>query len=144
MPIVKIIGHEYIFPIIDVLRLFYGGCTKIGCNTLSAGRDSETIIYSKYSDDLVSTWIDGNEGSLHCQDNAGKLPVKREVKRQLYLILSNLLDFKYPWGSLTGIRPTVVAREVISAKELSEKYFVRADKAALAMETAAYEDKVLQ
>jgi oxygen-independent coproporphyrinogen III oxidase len=144
MPIVKTIGHEYIYPITDVLRLFYGECTQIDCNTLLAGGDSETIIYSKLYGDLVSTWIDGSEGSLYCQDIAGKLPVKREVKRQLYLVLSNLLDCKYPWGSLTGIRPTVVAREVISAKELSEKYFVREDKAALAMETAAYEDKVLQ
>ena len=144
MPIVKMIGHEYAFPIADVLRLFYGECSRVGSSALSAGYDSETIIYSKLSGDLVSTWIEGNEDRLCCTDDKEKLASKREVKRQLYLLLSNLLDRKYPWGSLTGIRPTVVAREVISAKELSEKYFVRADKAALAMETAAYEDKVLQ
>ena len=144
MPIVKMIGHEYAFPIADVLRLFYGECSRAGSSALSAGYDSETIIYSTLSGDLISTWIEGNEDRLYCTDNKERLSAKREVKRQLYLLLSNLLDHKYPWGSLTGIRPTVVAREVKSAKELSEKYFVREDKALLAMETAAYEDRILE
>lgn len=144
MPIVNMIGHEFTFPLADVLRLFYGECSRISINQLSAGDDLGTIIYSRLSGGLVSTWIEGNTETLYCQDSAGKLPVKREVKRQLYHLLSNLLGCKYPWGSLTGIRPTVVAREVKSAKELMEKYFVREDKAALAMETAAYEDRVLQ
>ena len=144
MPIVTMLGHEYTFPLTDVLRLFYGECSRIGINQLSAGDDLGTIIYSRLSGDLVSTWIEGNEASLYCQDSSGKMTVKRELKRQLYLLLSDILACKYPWGSLTGIRPTVVAREVKSAKELTEKYFVREDKAALAMETAAYEDHVLQ
>ncbi|MEI8200293.1 MAG: coproporphyrinogen dehydrogenase HemZ [Eubacteriales bacterium] len=144
MPVVKMIGHDYAFPIADVLRLFFGECSRDGSSELSAGSDSDTIIYSKLSGDLVSTWIEGNEDRLCCTANKDKLPVKREVKRQLYLLLSNLLDRKYPWGSLTGIRPTVVAREVKSARELSDKYFVREDKALLAMETAAYEDRILE
>ena len=144
MPTVKMIGHEYAFPIADILRLFYGECTRAGSSALSAGYDSEMIIYSKLSGDLVSTWIEGKGDRFWYMENKEKFPVKREVKRQLYLLLSSLLDRTYPWGSLTGIRPTVVAREVKSAKELSEKYFVREDKALLAMETALYEDRILE
>lgn len=144
MPIINMNGHDFTYPLADVLRLFYGECSRIAINQISSGDDLGTIINSRLADGLVSTWIEGNAESLYCQESAGKLPVKREVKRQLYLLLSNLLDCKYPWGSLTGIRPTVVAREVESAKELSEKYFVREDKASLAMETAAYEDLVLE
>jgi len=143
MPTVKMIGHEYAFPIADILRLFYGECTRAGSSALSAGYDSEMIIYSKLSGDFVSTWIEGKGDRFRYMENKEKFPVKREVKRQLYLLLSSLLDRTYPWGSLTGIRPTVVAREVKSAKELSEKYFVREDKALLAMETALYEDRIL-
>lgn len=143
MPAVKMIGHDYAFPISDVLRLFYGECTKIDDDCLIAGTDHEITFFSSLSGNTVSTWIDGDEESRCLPDISDNLPPKREIKRQLYLLLSLLTGRSYPWGSLTGIRPTVVAREVKNAEELTQKYFVRPDKAALAMETAAYEDKIL-
>jgi oxygen-independent coproporphyrinogen-3 oxidase len=143
MPIIRLIGHDFAFPVQDVMRLFFGECRPVDKNTFSSGIDSETVIISSLSGDVVTTWIEGNETNRCYTDTDAQLPPKREVKRQLYFLLSTILDQTFPWGSLTGIRPTVVAREVKSAKALSDIYYVREDKALLAMETADYEDKVL-
>ena len=144
MPTVKLIGHNYEFPVSDVLRLFYGDCRHTGANELSAGEEDHITIISSLYEGLVTTWIEQEEESLCRTDISDTLTPKREVKRQLYYLLSRLLNRRFPWGSLTGIRPTVVAREVHSAEELSRKYFVREDKASLAMETAVYEDLILE
>ncbi len=65
---------------------------------------------------------------------------KRMVKNHLYKILSSLLNKKLPWGSLTGVRPTKFARDLIvygEAKEylisevLQKDYFVDKSKAEL-------------
>lgn len=65
---------------------------------------------------------------------------KRMVKNHLYKILSSLLNKKLPWGSLTGVRPTKFARDLIGygeAKEylisevLQKDYFVDKSKAEL-------------
>lgn len=65
---------------------------------------------------------------------------KRMVKNYLYVILSNLLNIILPWGSLTGVRPTKFARDLIEygeAKEhvipeiLTRDYYVSEDKSRL-------------
>ena len=65
---------------------------------------------------------------------------KRKIKNFLYLILSNLLNKKLVWGSLTGIRPTKFARTLIQAGEVKEHlvtealekdYYVSESKAKL-------------
>ena len=71
------------------------------------------------------------------------VPLNREVKRQLYELLSGMLRRRAPWGSLTGIRPTQVARELLTEEEMTEIYGVRKDKAHLAFLTRDAEDQVL-
>lgn len=65
---------------------------------------------------------------------------KRMVKNELYQILSKLLNKKLPWGSLTGVRPTKFARDLIEygeikkhliAETLERDYFVSPEKARL-------------
>ena len=65
---------------------------------------------------------------------------KRMVKNYLYQILSKNLNLSLPWGSLTGVRPTKFARDLIEngeAKEhiipeiLARDYYVAEDKARL-------------
>jgi len=143
MPIVKLLGHDYVYPVSDVLHLFYGECIRLNSDTLSAGEDSGIMIFSRISANEITTWMEGEEKNLIRTAVTASLLPKREIKRQLYLLLSRFLHYSFPWGSLTGIRPTVVAREVDSAEELSERYFVRADKASLALETAVREDQVI-
>ncbi|NJP39532.1 coproporphyrinogen dehydrogenase HemZ [Oscillospiraceae bacterium HV4-5-C5C] len=40
--------------------------------------------------------------------------LRREIKRQLYMALSQYSGRTYPWGSLTGIKPTYIARELLA------------------------------
>jgi len=143
MPTVKLIGHDYAFSVSDVLTLFFEECKCQDRQSFTAGSDFETVVYSSISEGRISTWIEGRKDAAITSRAAESLPLKREVKRQMYLILSILTGRTFPWGSLTGIRPTVIAREVKSAEELCEKYFVRADKANLAFETKYFEDRVL-
>lgn len=142
MPTVRCEGHDYIYPVSDVLRMFFGSVGTTPEGFLTAGSDLENVIHSRLSETAVSTWLDGGIYIAEEEKMPG-LPPKREVKRQLYLILSRLLNRTYPWGSLTGIRPTLVARESGSAAELINNYFVRPDKAELACSTAAFEDRIL-
>ncbi len=45
---------------------------------------------------------------------------KRKLKVFLYDMLSQLLGLTLPWGSLTGIRPTKLARDMIESGEIKE------------------------
>lgn len=65
---------------------------------------------------------------------------KRKVKNYLYEIISGEYNIKLPWGSLTGVRPTKFARDLVAygeAKEhtvpeiITRDYFVDSEKARL-------------
>ncbi len=49
---------------------------------------------------------------------------KRKVQNQLYTILNKELGRSLPWGSLTGVRPTKFARDLIEYGEIKESYLV--------------------
>lgn len=146
---VVVSGHNGFYGLSDVLRLFYGRAVEnreegyIVCDD-----DRELLIISEAADEGVSTYVDGDKdywASLINKEFKGiQLEVKREIKRQLYFLLSTIENKVFPWGSLTGIRPTLVANEVNSASKLIEDYLVRPDKAKLCMETANKENEVLK
>lgn len=78
--------------------------------------------------------------------------VRREIKRQTYYLLSHLADIHYPWGSLTGIRPTQIIYQnylklskntIKTKKELVDYWYLTPEKAALGLETAIAEQKIL-
>ncbi len=65
---------------------------------------------------------------------------KRKVANELYQVLSKELNTTLAWGSLTGVRPTKLARDLIEYGEMKEHlvaeilerdYFVSKDKAEL-------------
>ena len=45
---------------------------------------------------------------------------KRMVKNHLYMLLSSQLKKSLPWGSLTGVRPTKFARDLVTHGEIKE------------------------
>ncbi|MBP3345194.1 MAG: coproporphyrinogen dehydrogenase HemZ [Clostridia bacterium] len=49
---------------------------------------------------------------------------KRMVKNHLYTILSKELKVSLPWGSLTGVRPTKFARDLVAHGEIKEEYLI--------------------
>ncbi len=69
--------------------------------------------------------------------------MKRHFKNHLYDVLSKISKKSLPWGSLTGVRPTKFARDLIERGEvkphlihevLVRDYHVSADKAKLVVE----------
>ncbi len=119
---IKLIGHDNYYGLADVVRLFYGPCVE---------NREEGFITCEYGPDLVIR-------SVALKDSV--LPSNRQVKRDLFETLSKLTNLSFPWGCLTGIRPTIVAREEgYDYKALMEKYFVREDKAKLVCDTSKLE-----
>ncbi len=152
MPIVSLHNHDYIFGIRDVLRLFYGPEQEVKDNFIITGHEDSTHIRSeRRADGRIETSVEGKNISILsddsvCDDNM----LKREIKRQLYYVLATINKMSYPWGSLTGIRPTYVAGQAIEklgetqAKSyLEEFYFVSQEKADLAVQTYLAEEKLL-
>ncbi|MBN1775949.1 MAG: coproporphyrinogen dehydrogenase HemZ [Clostridiales bacterium] len=136
-------GHGSIFPAMDVSRLFFGPSVRCEGQSIFADYEEDIVIESiVQSDGFVMTTVPGTS-IFEKSDDAQKLPSNRELKRQLYRVFSVITKKKFPWGSLTGIRPTLVAREVRDLDTLVRFYDVREDKAGLAYNTAVAEDRIL-
>lgn len=115
-------GHDNYYGIEDIVRLFYGPCSE---------DRSANAVLCEYGPDMTL---------ISAADPSSDLPVNRQVKVDLYKELVKLTGTDFPWGSLTGIRPTVVAyEEGFDSKRLQQKYLVRKDKAELACTTARKE-----
>lgn len=120
-------GHDNYYGIGDVVRLFYGPCRE--------DKDNHAVLCD-FGPDMTL---------ISAADASSVLPVNRQVKRDLYEKLAQITGMSFPWGSLTGIRPTVVAAEEnFDHQALMEKYFVREDKARLACDTARLEKSIAE
>ncbi len=77
---------------------------------------------------------------------------KNELKKSIYLNLSEKTGKKLPWGDLTGIRPTRIAMNLIEEGRSDEEitdfmkktYLVSDEKTALAIEIARREKEILR
>lgn len=80
-----------------------------------------------------------------------KAKYKNFLKRLIYRLLSDVLDMKLPWGTLTGIRPSKIALEMLEQgreddyikKYMSETYLTSEDKIELALGIAHREKEIL-
>ena len=76
---------------------------------------------------------------------------KQDFKAFFYQILSRVTGKQLPWGMLTGIRPTKIAYGLLEdgmgqgeiERHYQEKYFVSAEKGALAVDIAERERRLL-
>ena len=134
-------GHDKYYGVSDVVRMFAGVPEELkdeGKVIAPAGPDV-TLINELRSDGSSVTVFENKayeyKGEL--------LEPGREIKRSLYMALSDITSKRMPWGCLTGIRPTLVSCEERSPEALEEKYFVRPDKALLAYETSREEQRLL-
>lgn len=135
-------GHKSLFPAAEICRLFLGSSVRCDGTCIMAEYPEEIVIESTVNPlGGVYTTVTGTE-IFEEPDSRYPLSPNREVKRQLYRIFSKITDKAFPWGSLTGIRPTVVAREA-GESGLESLYDVRRDKAGLAVDTARTEDRIL-
>lgn len=77
--------------------------------------------------------------------------VKNELKQLLYRMLSEVTGRKLPWGTLTGIRPTKIAMQLLEQGKTREEiqeymgsvYFASEEKAALSVDIAEREREIL-
>lgn len=83
--------------------------------------------------------------------DADRAKVKSIVKRTLYNLLSERLNKKLPWGTLTGIRPTKIPMSMIKDKAsddeisayMKEEYLCSDEKINLSVEIARREIKLI-
>ena len=141
---VKLIGHSNTYGISDVLRLFFSGVredkenNEVTCDDLQ-----EKTLISEIYDKKAYTYEEGQERPPVTDPYV--IDPKRAVKKSFYQYMSKLTSTSYPWGCLTGIRPTIVAEEEgYDEKLLSDKYLVREDKARLACITGSNERRILE
>lgn len=139
---IYLLNHDNYYAITDCVRLFYdhpvedkeGG--RVFCEAAPDIRMESYFVEEGYS---VCKLPDGREIKYPGEP----IEAKRDVRRSVYMALSEISGQTAPWGCLTGIRPTLVAGEEPDSKSLSERYLVRPDKADLAMDTYKTESKIL-
>ena len=134
-------GHDKFYLISDVVRMFCGVPEEIKeeSKVIAPEGPDVTLVNELFEDGRSVTYCNGKEYEFK-----GKLlEPGREVRRSLYMALSDVTSKNMPWGCLTGIRPTLVAWEEDSSESLMEKYLVRSDKAKLAFETSREEQRLL-
>lgn len=140
---VNLQNHTFSYPVCDVLRLFCFNAVLLSPSEVEVDYPNHFDIISKIECGLVTTSCEQiYEFNISTQYHDDK-EMKREIKRQMYIILNRITGRSFPWGALTGIRPTLLAREEKDAKKLKDKYFVREDKAKLAIQTAKGEDEII-
>ncbi|MBQ7839281.1 MAG: coproporphyrinogen dehydrogenase HemZ [Lachnospiraceae bacterium] len=80
-----------------------------------------------------------------------RVAVKNELKRLLYDMLSGVTGKKLPWGTLTGIRPTKIAVQLLEQGKseaevrsyMTGTYLASAEKTALSIDIAKREMEIL-
>ena len=137
-------GHDNTYGISDILRLF---CSNIKedkeNNTVIGESERDLVLINEVYEERPYTYVEGeNRPETSKMD---PIAIKRDVKRSFYIFMCELTGRTFPWGCLTGIRPTVVAAEEgCDPERLVNTYLVREDKARLACDTARTEARILE
>ena len=84
-------------------------------------------------------------------DPKDRIAVKNELKRFLYGLLSQETKKQLPWGTLTGIRPTKIAMQLLEQGKtlqetqtyMEETYLASQEKAGLSVDIALREQQIL-
>jgi len=142
LPRIELTGHEYFYHVRDVLKMFYKNVHDTKDSVISIPEDN-IHIKSILEENFVKTiWHHENVNKKLSSEVDSSL-YKKEIKRQIYVALSDITGISLPWGSLTGIRPSLVASQCGYKKDiLVDYYFVSPEKADLAIETALREDSI--
>lgn len=137
-------GHDNTYGISDVLRLFCDNTREDKENNIVTADHPEDIdIINEVFEGEAYTYRSGDKRPA--ADGLSPITVKRAVKRSFYAYMSSMTGKSFPWGCLTGIRPTLVANEVeCDPVRLEQDYLVREDKAKLACDTSLNENRILR
>ena len=152
MPIIECRGENLAAPLSEVLRLFCGPVTYLSETTLQAEQDHPRLI-CQVNDNQVLVYL-ASEASSEPLPGPMILAadVRREARRQLYRLLSDLTGIRFPWGSLTGIRPTLMALDALNelgdtdqaVEVMRNRWMVAPDQAHLAVRVAEAEQQLMR
>ena len=114
-------GHDKYYGVTDVVRLFFGVPEERveERKVIVADGPDITLVNALFEDGRSVTYF----GDKEYEFKGELLEPGREIRRSLYMALADITKKDMPWGCLTGIRPTLVALEEKSAKDLEDKYF---------------------
>lgn len=115
------------------------------CRVFLPEDDFEIISIDKLPDPgfvKKNSYVIGTSGS-HDRDS---------VKRELYVVLSDITDMKPEWGTLTGVRPLKPALDILGRtgslgdmkRSLKELYLIADSKAGLLSEIAEYQTEYVR
>ncbi|HZK29195.1 MAG TPA: coproporphyrinogen dehydrogenase HemZ [Clostridia bacterium] len=177
-------GHMELAILTNVVSLFFGQLTNVREHSLDIPYGKQVSVISsvnpsvnqsearhasrsgtsdRYVTVTTTKRLQIQKGAWQEADTVSEyLPLhdaRRALKRQLYIILSRETQIEFPWGALTGVRPTQIALKVIrqvakqtrqpdqiktrAVSELIEHWHLSAPKAHLAVETALAEQTIL-
>lgn len=152
----------------DVVRLFLGPAKDLGGGLLAASSPGPLHLISRVDPPVepaevraasrsgssrrkvtVTSWQKDNKGE-GVTETVPLHEIRRVLKRQLYMVLSQATGLSFPWGTLTGVRPTLIALDEIrqsgadkAKSRLIDYWQLSESKAALAVKTALAEEALL-
>lgn len=163
MIVVELKGHDYLYQVQDVIKLFFensivkekqafkvksGMAIYIELKKRDKVFEIKTIILSDGAFCYKNTHTFKPFSHL---DESEEKTLKREVKRELFIALSKYTKKEFPWGFLTGIRPVKLVHKLLNQGLYYEKieeilhkyYFVSREKIQLLFDVAKREREIL-
>lgn len=151
---------EYAADIADELRLFLAK-EEIVSSESDASADIRALLFDAADTRTATADIclcgKSAKYTWHCriEEGADSLEIKRQEKRAVkiavFRAMAEIYGFMPPWGSLTGIRPTRLLRELYmrhgeaeAVRMMREDFDVSEDKLALAKRINAVQAPILQ
>ena len=118
--------------------------------TFTRAENSAEILLEYYESENIPKYTFEKRVNLEhfsCPEEEKRM-VKREAKVMLYDLMARIYNTVLPYGSLTGVRPTKLYREVSGAGGDAYKYFteylrVRRDKAELVKSVCAAQEGLI-
>lgn len=167
----RLVGHDFQYEIEDVLRLFFRDekvslvqedgfdfTDGIYINNALAKKDIDGKVVFE-----LNTYLKGPIGEAISlthdiaeimepeESYEARKAIKKEIKRQVYMAVSQYTGKEMPWGVLTGIRPAKIVHEMLDKnfdrerifERLKNYYFLSDGKAAIVYDIAMSEKAIL-
>ena len=136
----------------DLVNLFYEDCPFSIVHSFS--KNGQTVTSKiELGDEKKREFVKHFNVPIYANALQEKSILKRAFKNQLYEILSSETKKTLPWGSLTGVRPTKFARDLVEKGEvkahlltetLTRDYYVSLEKSKLVGQILANQKGVIK
>lgn len=149
---------NFAYDIHSLVKAFYPSEEVLISNNIDKLRESgckEPDYFIELNNDSfqISHGIESYKSGINASDlDINNRPeYKNELKRALYNILSGATGISLPWGVLTGIRPTKIAKSILDnglsktdvIDKMTSAYYCSRAKSSLAADIAEYENEIL-